>query len=132
MSQYLSKDQILAADDVQLEDVDVPEWGGKVRVKSLTGTERDGLEASLIEGKGKNASVNLANLRAKLVARSIVDDAGNRIFQDADVKALGAKSAAALNRVYEVAQRLSGITQEDVDELTKNSEATQSEDSGST
>jgi len=131
MSQYLTKEAILAADDVQLEDVEVPEWGGAVRVKSLMGNERDALEASMIVGKGKNANVNLANLRAKLVARSIVDGDGNRIFEDSDIAALGKKSAAALNRVYEVAQRLSGITQDDVDELTKNSEATPSEESGS-
>lgn len=127
---YLSRDAILAADDVQFEDVEVPEWGGKVRVKSLTGKERDALESSMIVGKGKNANVNLNNLRAKLVARSVVDEDGKRIFTDDDIAALGAKSAAALTRVYEVAQRLSGITQEDVDELTKNSETAPSEDSG--
>lgn len=129
-SAYLSRDAILAVDDVQYEDVEVPEWGGKVRVKSLTGKERDGLEASMIVGKGKNANVNLSNLRAKLVARAVVDENGKRVFGDDDIAALGAKSAAALTRVYEVAQRLSGITQEDVDELTKNSETAPSEDSG--
>lgn len=127
---YLSRDAILAVDDVQFEDVEVPEWGGQVRVKSLTGKERDALESSMIVGKGKNANVNLNNLRAKLVARSVVDEDGKRIFTDDDIAALGAKSAAALTRVYEVAQRLSGITQEDVDELTKNSETAPSEDSG--
>lgn len=131
MTQYLTKDQILAVDDTQYEDVPVPEWGGTVRVKSLTGKERDGLEASLIVGKGKNSNVNLNNLRAKLVARTIVDEDGKHIFSDEDITALGAKSAAALNRAYEVAQRLSGITQEDVEELTKNSETAPSADSGS-
>ena len=131
MTQYLSKETILAVDDIQFEDVPVPEWGGVVRVKSLMGNERDGLEASMIVGRGKTAHVNLENLRAKLVARSCVDENGKRIFGDADIPALAKKSAAALNRVYEVAQRLSGITEEDVDELTKNSEAAQSESSGS-
>lgn len=127
---YLSRDAILAINDVQFADVEVPEWGGMVRVKSLTGKERDALEASMIEGKGKNANVNLNNLRAKLVARSLVNENGERVFSDTDIAALGTKSAAALTRVYEVAQRLSGITQEDVEELTKNSETVQSEDSG--
>ncbi len=131
MSQYLTKDQILQAQDIMFEDVPVPEWGGTVRVVTLTGNERDAIEASMIVGKGKNKDVSLANLRAKVVARSIVDEEGKRIFEDEDIAALGRKSAAALNRVYEVAQRLSGITQEDVDELTKNSEAAQSEGSGS-
>lgn len=131
MNQYLSRDVILAATDVQFEDVEVPEWGGKVRVKSLTGKERDALESSMIVGKGKNKDVSLSNLRAKLVAQSVVDEQGMAIFTDEDIPALGAKSAAALNRVYEVAQRLSGITQDDVDELTKNSETAPSDDSGS-
>ncbi len=131
MSQYLTKDQILQAQDIMFEDVPVPEWGGTVRVVTLTGNERDAIEASMIVGKGKNKDVSLANLRAKVVARSVVDEEGKRIFEDEDIAALGRKSAAALNRVYEVAQRLSGITQEDVDELTKNSEAAQSDDSGS-
>lgn len=132
MSKYLSKELILQAQDIQREEVDVPEWGGVVLVRGLNGKQRDALESSMIEGKGKNANVNLVNLRAKLVARSIVDEDDTRIFDDADIPALAEKSAVALNRVYEVAQRLSGITKDDVDELTKNSEATQSGDSGTT
>ena len=126
----LTRDQILQANDIQTEEVSVSEWGGTVLVRALDGEERDALEASMIQGKGKTAQVNLKNLRAKLVARSIVDENGKRLFEDGDIPALAKKSAAALNRVYEVAQRLSGITPEDVDELTKNSEPAQSEDSG--
>lgn len=131
MTQYLSREAILEAQDVQFEEVPVPEWGGVVRVKSLTGTERDALEASMVQGKGKNVNVNLANLRAKLVARAVVNENDKRIFEDTDIIALGKKSASALQRVFEVAQRLSGLSAEDVDELTKNSETAQSEDSGS-
>lgn len=127
----LSKADILQAQDITTETVDVPEWGGQVLVRALDGTERDALEASMIQGKGKNAQVNLTNLRAKLVARSLVDEQGKRLFGDGDIPALAHKSAMALNRVYEVAQRMSGITQEDVDDLTKNSSPAQSADSGS-
>lgn len=128
---YLKREDVLQANDIKREEVEVPEWGGTLLVQSLRGEERDALEGSMIEGKGKNSRVNLNNLRAKLVARSVVDESGSRIFTDADIPLLTKKSAAALNRVYEVAQRLSRITQEDVDELTKNSETAQSEDSGS-
>lgn len=129
---YLTRDQILTAQDISREEVRVPEWwDGTVLVQGLNGEERDALEGSMIKGKGKNAEVNLANLRAKLVARSIVDEEGNRLFSDNDIPALAKKSAAALDRVYTVAQRLSRITQEDVDELTKNSETVPNEPSGS-
>jgi len=75
--------------------------------------------------------VNLANVRARLCAISIVDETGKRMFSDEDVRALGRKSAAALDRVFAAAQRLSGLTDEDVEELAKNSDGGQSDDSGS-
>ncbi len=127
----LTKEQILGAQDIQTEIVEVPEWGGAVIVRGMSGKERDSFEASMIKGKGKSANVNLENLRAKLVSKCVVDEAGKRLFSDDDIPALASKSAAALNRVYEVAQRLSGVTDEDVDELTKNSETAQSEEPGS-
>ncbi|GAB3856580.1 hypothetical protein GCM10029963_53190 [Micromonospora andamanensis] len=115
----LTRDQILTVDDSSHEDVDVPEWGGTVRVKAMTGEERDKFEAASLKGKGKNRDVNLANLRARLVAASVVDEHGQPLFHPYDVVALGKKSAAALGRVYDVAQRLAGLTDEDVDELTE-------------
>ncbi|MBX7264921.1 hypothetical protein KIF24_01870 [Micromonospora sp. Llam7] len=115
----LTRDQILAIDDSSSEDVEVPEWGGTVRVKGMTGAERDKFEAASIKGKGKNRDVNLANLRARLVAASVVDEDGQPLFKPYDVENLGRKSAAALGRVYDVAQRLAGLSDEDVDELTE-------------
>lgn len=132
MTAYFTRDDIQKINDIQFEEVAVPEWGDKVvRVRSLDGEERDDLEASMIKGKGKNTSMNLANLRAKLVSKSAVDESGKRIFSDEDVKWLGKKNAAALQRVFDVASRLSGISSQDVDELTKNSEEGPSADSGS-
>lgn len=119
----LSRDEILEAADITTEDVDVPEWGGTVRVMALSGWERDKFEAALVSGRGRNRSVKLDNVRAKMVATSIVDEHGERMFSDADVAALGRKSAAALQRVFEVAQRLSGLSDEDAEELAGNSEA---------
>ena len=45
------------------------------------------------------------------------------MFTDRDVERLGKKSALALDRIYEVAQRLNGIGKKEIDELTKNSES---------
>jgi hypothetical protein len=49
-----------------------------------------------------------------------VDDDGNRVFGDNDIEVLGGKSAAALNRLFAVASRLSGLSGSDVEELTEN------------
>ena len=126
---FLTREQILQAQDIVRESVPVPEWGGEVLVRSLTGAERDAYEATMIHLRGTDPQVNLANARAKLAARSMVDEQGQRLFSDEDVKALSQKSAAALQRVYDVASRLSGLSQSDLEELVKNSGDGQHDDS---
>ena len=116
----LSRDDILKAADNEPEEVDVPEWGGSVLVRGMTGRERDAFEVSLMQpGRGGRKVLDPANVRAKLVARCVVDDDGGRLFTDADVAELGGKSAAAVDRVYAVAARLSGMGADDPEELTR-------------
>ena len=127
----LSRDQILQADDLATEVVEVPEWGGKVKVRALTGRERDRLEASVTRtnSQGEMVGMNLDNLRARLCSMTLIDEEGKLMFTSkADVIALGGKAGVVLNRVFEVAQRLSGITPEDVEKLTKNSSGDPPED----
>jgi len=127
----LTRDQILSASDIQTEEVSVPEWSGTVLVRGLTGAERDAFEAGMVEPHGKKMRYHLQDIRARLCVLSIVDEKGKRMFTLADVEALSAKSAAALDRVFTVAQELSGLSNEDVEELAKNSESGQSAASGS-
>ncbi len=117
----LSRDDILKAVDVQTEEVNVPEWGGSVLVRGLTGRERDKYEASQMTMRGNKMFPALDNIRAKLVAWCICDEDGNALFTQHDIDLLGGKSAAALDRVFEVAARLSGMSEEDVADLEKSS-----------
>lgn len=123
----LSRDEILNADDLITKEVEVPEWGGTVIVRKMSGTERDQLEASMTEEGGGG----LVNFRARLVATTVVDEAGQRLFTKADVEALGKKSASALDRVAEAASELSAMSQKDIEELTENFDDDPSEDSTS-
>jgi hypothetical protein len=147
----LTKDQILAARNTRkTEIVDVPEWfaDGQVLIVELSGKERDAFEADMIQlGTNGQQKMNLRNIRAKLVARCIVNDADfdisndgiatlkhahtiTRMFNDIDVNDLGDVSATALQRVFERCQKLSGITKEDVDELVGDLKNDQSADFG--
>jgi hypothetical protein len=123
----LNKDLILAADDMKTIDVEVPEWGGSVRLRTLTGGERDKFESDSIDQRGKNNKMNLVNLRARLVSLCAVDESGKRMFGDSEVTKLGAKSAAVLDRLFQAAQELNGMTQKDVDELAEGFEDGQTE-----
>ena len=128
----LTRDEILQADDIGTEIVDVSEWwGGKVKVKGLSGKERDAFENSFVHRKGKNQTVKPENIRAKLCVLTIVDNEGKRVFRDIDAETLGKKSAAPIDKVFEVASRLSGMSEADVDEMVKNSESNHSDDSTS-
>lgn len=116
----LKREEILQAADLQVEEVQVPEWGGSVLVRGMTGAERDQFESTAVERKGTTYHVNMQNVRARLAAACVVDEGGERMFSEKDVEALGKKSGAALQRVFDVAMRLSGMTPADVEELATN------------
>jgi hypothetical protein len=128
----LSKAEILAAQDIATEVVEVPEWGGSVIVKAMSGVERDSFEEMVLR-KGPSGGFEpvMANMRAKLLAKTLVDEDGKALFTDKDVAALGQKSAQVLDRLFTVASRLSGISQSDVDDLAKNSVSARNGGSGS-
>lgn len=140
----LSGDEILQADDLETREVPVPEWKGSVLVRGLSGRERDAYEASCMverpaigaDGKRLRGQMemhrSLLNIRAKLVVRALVNEDGTRIFKDSDAQALGEKNGAVLDRLFDVAAELSGLTAEDVEELANFSDAGPSEDSSST
>jgi hypothetical protein len=113
----LKPEQILKAKDMKTELVHVPEWGGDVLVSVISGTKKDEYEMSLVDNKGK---VNPKNIRAKLLVASCVNEDGSPLFTRDHIVALGAKSAAAIDRVFSVAQRLNAVNEEDVEELAKN------------
>lgn len=131
MKALLTREKILAADDMRQERLEVPEWGGDVIVRGLTGEQRDRFENSLWKGRGKQRIVVSTNMRAKFVALSVVDDKGKLLFSPADVLALSAKSAKGLDRIFAKAQELSGISDEDVAELEGNLGSGPTEDSTS-
>ncbi len=117
----LSRDKVLGAKTPPRERVELGELedGGFVLVRGMTGTERDAFEASCIEGRGRKRDVNTKNIRAKLVAFCAIDETGRRVFTDDDATELGTIRADLLDRIFSVAQRLSGMSEQDVDELGK-------------
>lgn len=126
MTGLLTREQILKADDLKSEVVSVPEWGGSVRVKTLTGAERDEFEALIVTLEGKKVVVkNSRGIRSLLASLSICDEKGAAVFSRKDVEELAKKSSLALDRIFAVASRLSGLTEKDVKELERGLEPAQ-------
>ena len=113
----LTKEAILAASDLKTETVSIPEWSGEVKVRSMTGLERDAFVASLRDADGK---VTLANYRAKLLVRCMVNDDGSPMFTADELAVIGGKSSAAIDRVFSVAERLNAMTPDALDAAEKN------------
>lgn len=119
-TKYLSRKDILTADDIKTEEVEVPEWGGSLLVRALTGKEKDIFFGSFVDEEGNPALEMLDNATARVLALCIVDEDGKPIFTKHDVDALGEKSGQAAGRVWAVAQRISGLSPKSIKALTEN------------
>lgn len=123
----LTIEEIKDADDKRTVDVSCPEWGGEVRLRSLTGDERDNLEFWSTKTKRKNDS---RGFRAKLISMSAVTDSGDHLFNGEATALLGTKNAAVVERLFSAAMKLAGLSNEDVEVLEKNSDEALDSDSG--
>jgi len=124
----LDRESILAADDRKYEVVECPEWGGEVRLKSISGTQRDAYEQSLIQSNGNDRKMNLRNARVKLIVLCAVDGEGRSLFSAEDVSALGRRNAAPIDRLFDACKKLAGMGDDDVEKLTEDFGATRDDD----
>jgi hypothetical protein len=116
---------------IRTETVFIPEWSESVNVRELTGAQRDEWEKSMIDLEGKKHKITIDNARAKLISLSVVDDKGELLFTERDIEQIGQGGSGAISKIYDVAASLSGISDEDVEELVKNSGSGPSAASGS-
>ncbi|KAI3591656.1 hypothetical protein D9X30_3481 [Cupriavidus sp. U2] len=122
----LSKKAILEAADLETKDVEVPEWGGSVRVAVMSGRDRDEYYARQGEGK-----LPYSLFSASILVATVVDEDGKPLFTAEDIDPLRAKSQAAMDRVLAVALKINGLGPGAIEEAEKNSDAAPSGDSGS-
>jgi hypothetical protein len=112
----LTKEQILKANDLKTIEIDVPEWGGSVKVQTMTGSARQQFQEALNVPKGKLPK----NMMEALLVATLIDDKGGPLFSADDVAELAKKSSLAIQRVWEVAADLNGLTDKSVKALEKN------------
>lgn len=123
----LNRDAIFAAEDRNIERLNIPEWGGDVCLRVLSGRERDRFETSL---QGGNKAKSMKDFRARFAALILCDEAGDKLFSAVDVENLSEKSGRALDRILERGMSLNAISAADVDDMVKNSSGGRKEDIG--
>ena len=113
----LTRDQILAADDLGLLEIKVPEWGGSVFCRVMSCGERDAYENDWVVNKSKGVE----NFRAKFLSACLCDEKGELLFPGSDgVAALAKKSSKILGRIWNKAMEHNALTETDVEALAKN------------
>lgn len=110
---FLSKNEILAKNDVTFLEMKVPQWGGTIRFRSLTGDEAIEFGELLKDEETKQAAV------IRLFAISVVDELGDRIFDEGDIRLLRRKSWAVFLKAQRRLLDFNGYTEKGTVE-TKN------------
>ncbi len=117
----LNREEILGAEDIQIWEVEVPEWGGIVLCRSLTAAQVERVQ-NKFKGKG------MKGVTAALVAMAVVDEDGKRVFHQSDLPELSNKSLSACTRVLKIIMEQNAMEEDDLEELAKNSEDGQADD----
>lgn len=114
----LTKDQIFSAPDANLLKLHVPEWKGDVYVRVMTVGERDAYENEW----QRKRETGVDDFRTKFLVRCLVNESGERLFDNGDVQRLSQKSAKVMNRIWLAAMEHNNLSDESIEELAKNSE----------
>jgi hypothetical protein len=112
MSKIATKEELFGA-KLETFEIDIPRLGKSVRVRELSGKERDIFQSfvdqnTTIDEDGK-PQVSIKGLRVRLIQMSIIDENGNRMFSTNDLDKLGEMPAKIIETLATKLQKLNGI-----------------------
>lgn len=125
---YLSASDLLKPLETEYRDVQIPELNGKVRIRSMTAREKSQFERSFQSAKGKPLESRKAEIRERMIVAACVDESGNPLFTAENVEQLGRQNVRVIDRIVAEIHDLWGSTDEDVEDLAKNSDETETSD----
>jgi hypothetical protein len=106
----LSKKQILEAKDIKTKEFAVPEWGGSLYLRVISGADRDVFEQAFADKKTDA-------FRTRFLVMTICDEDGEKLFTPDEIDALNKKSSVVLNRIFDAAWELNAFTNKAVEAL---------------
>lgn len=112
------RQRILQAQDAKSVTVEVPEWSCSLQIRSLTNRGRIDWEVACSKKRKGKVTMDPYRMKSQLVIMTCYDAAtGEQVFTDVDLDALCDKSAAVVDRLFEAAASLCGITEQDEDDI---------------
>jgi hypothetical protein len=115
----MSRNAILAVDDLPRKEVPVERWHDTVWLRTITAAERD---AYMLRARptADGGEPDYENFRARLLVYCLCDENGERLFDDHEDHLLGAKCGDAIGFLFTEAQKLNGLMPVAVEDARKN------------
>jgi len=115
----LSKAAIFAAVDNDTHEVPVPEWGGSILLRSMTGTQRNNYEFWAMQ-QSKAKAPDYRGIRERLIIYCAVDESGESLFTESDLEELAAKNSEVIDRLHDKCREICGMDDDAVEDAVKN------------
>jgi len=119
MGYITSANEILAKDDFTYAEIDVPEWGGTLRLRSLSGAQR-----TIITARAQKNKVTGDGLYEQLIIMSAVDEDNKLIFDEKQhLEMLKMRNSAITKKIGEKVLEISGFkpdAESDLESAEKN------------
>lgn len=125
MSDALNRNMIMDCKDIAVQKIEVPEWGGHIYLRTLSGAGRDAWEYCAFGGG------NREHASATLVYHCAVDEKGRKLFSVNDIAGLSQKAGSAISRLAKIIAIAGGLFGGATEQAEKNLPSDQSDDSGS-
>lgn len=125
----LSREQILEAKDIKFKDIEVPEWGGTIRIKQLSAKEYNDITMSMVNIRKMAAkqisrknpddvedAINetaVKNQKILLIVKSVVDENMKPLFTEADMELLYQKNTNVVDKIIAEIEEFNSVSTED-------------------
>jgi hypothetical protein len=120
----LTREQILSNKSFRSKTIEIPEWGGEVRLKAMSGADREAMESVVSEDVGGKLQIKKGvSYMAEMLLRTWCDDDGNLLFKPDEINLIQEKDSVILARIFKVAAEVNGLSGDEEKVIEKNSEA---------
>ena len=107
----LNKDQIFAIDDIKTKIVDIPEWGGEIKLRVLS----VGAQIKFDEYREDDKKAIMYS-----IINSCVNEDVSYLFNEEDIQHLEQKDPNVIMRLFNEIISLNKQKENDIEELAKN------------
>ena len=112
----LTKDSINSIQEPKAVELNIPEWNGSVYVRVMVAADRDAMGYAVEQARKSKKSIS-----GIMVAHSLSDENGNRIYTDEEGESiLSKKSNKALDRIIRFSNKLNLVGDDEVQTAVKN------------